>query len=174
MTRAPERSENLLLPSSGGQLVDGPWEQAFYAVLPGAVQSKANYRRGARTGTWNTHRGYEAAVRAAVRTARPAAWDKGDATTGVANRPKVVSTLVARALLDSGNLNKSILDACQGDLFVTDAQVISVSDTVIRAAKDQGLLAAFALLPAHATAAGVLQAQAALIAAVAHVLAPPS
>jgi len=160
-------------PASGP--LDGPFEQGFYVHVPGAPVSKSNHRHDrAHRAQWATLKAYAARVAWAARAARPRGWVTGDPAVPVAGRPRVVVHLLARSLLDAGNLDKSVLDAVSGHparagapprtgvLMASDAQVAAVTSHVVRDSGDQGLLALFARLGPTATPAQVADTVAAL------------
>jgi Holliday junction resolvase RusA-like endonuclease len=159
----------LTLPTGSAPL-DGPWRMAFWAAVPGDVRSKSNYRRGGAT-KWGDVKTYEDRVYAHVRAARPSGWvlDK-DSAVAVKDRHAVVAVMIGRTLLDTGNLSKSTLDACEGLLFLSDAQVIACVEAVERTRAKPGLLLACAQLEPGAQAADGLTAAMALTAQVAPLL----
>ena len=161
----PPAAGDVLTPTeTSGLLTDGPWDSAFWVHVAGDVRSKSNYRhdRNSRA-KWATVEAYEAQVRADVRRARPTGWGQGNPEVPVPGRPRVVVALAARTMLDIGNVSKSVLDACQGVLYVSDAQVGAAGEFGTRTACDPGLFAAFALLPVGATAGDCARALADLV-----------
>lgn len=129
--------------------LDGPWLQAFWFTVPGTVLSKSNHRRGdSRQGksTWSAFAGYELDVKGRARDARPAGWVTGSKTEPVADRPRIVAYCFARTLLDTGNIDKSLLDAVQGPVMATDAQVAWSAAGGVRTSVEPGVLIAFARL----------------------------
>lgn len=154
--------------------LDGPWDQAFYFVLPGPVGSKSNFRHG-QGAKWADLKAFADQVRLAARAARPRGWVTGETGTSVAQRPVLVTAVFARSMLDVGNLDKSILDAVEGTprkgitpaqpgvVMVNDAQVAGAAAWGVRTATDPGALVAFARLPAGAPRADVATATAALM-----------
>lgn len=148
-----------------------PWTSSMWVTVPGRVRSKSNYRKR-RDSSWGEVSSYEEEVHTMLRAARPRGWPTPDDSVAGDQRPVIVVVLAARTGLDAGNLSKSILDAAEGALYVTDAQVRSVTDLVVPSRTDQGLFAAFAALPLDTDIAGVLVAQTALLTASAALLTP--
>lgn len=83
--------------------------------------SKSNHQR--RSGR-RRYRVFELAVGSRVGLVRPDGWDPGDPGVPVDARPALVVHTVFRGRLDAGNASKSVVDAFQGRLCVTDAQVV--------------------------------------------------
>lgn len=137
MARLPER------------IGPGPWLSAFGFALPGQVRSKSNYRHSKR-GSWGEVQSYEQAVHLTAKAARPAGWIRPDRDVPVDARPTVVAVLVGRTGLDAANLSKSVLDACEGAVYVKDSQVRGCVELAIPARTEQGLVVAFAQLPPDA------------------------
>jgi len=156
----------------------GTWDLdglvAFWVRLDGPVLSKSNHRHsraGERAGQWRRLAGFEEAVTLQLRAARPAAWQTQWNDPVVANRPRVVAVVSACTMLDAGNVSKSLLDAGQGIVMGTDAEVASVCETVQRSRTNPGAVLAFAQLPAGSDSDAVLRAQILLMQSV-HDLAP--
>ena len=105
------------------------------------LRSKSNYRRAPkgsrRGGDWNQHRAFEEELALLARLARPPGWPMGSPTEAVAARPTVVVLIVARTLLDTANMAKSVTDALEGVLFLNDASVRHVACVSTRARSDQ-------------------------------------
>lgn len=76
-----------------------------------------------------------------VLAARPSAWQVGDAGLPLDQRPLVVSYIRGRSNVDVANYSKSILDACQGVLYVSDASVQSCMATGVRGTSTSFMLA---------------------------------
>lgn len=171
---APSADE---LPRDNNGQLEGPWEQAFYFVLREPAQSKSNHRHTAGPDKhWAKLKGFAQRVALSARVARPRGWDAGHPAAPVKDRPRIVAFIYARTLLDVGNLDKSILDAVQmptglsphgaaralapASVMVSDAQVAWVTEAGERTSERQGVVIAFARLPAQAnlpavTAAGL-------------------
>lgn len=139
--------------SHDGGTLDGPWEQAFWFHLPGPVRSKSNYRFNSRASTlpsgsdaWDVLADYESRVGILARRFVPDGWVLGPERGAVAARPVIVVASVARSLLDTGNIDKSVLDALQGVAMRSDAQVAWATSANIRSSKRPGLLTAVARL----------------------------
>lgn len=122
------------------------WESAFVVGISGAVRSKSNFRRGGRgrRQRWSQVVEFEKRVRHAVEAAKPSTWPETSLAIPVAARPQVVSVCYARAVLDTSNLTKSILDAVEGILYPNDAVVRGEYSQVERGSKDQLLVCGFA------------------------------
>lgn len=163
--------------------LEGPWEQAFYFVLRGRVGSKSNYRHGAASAAkWSTLKAFAEHVELSARAARPRGWVTGETTQSVADRPKVVACIFARTMLDAGNLDKSILDAVEGQprkgnrpaqpgvLMVNDAQVAGTAGWAVRTSEHEGALVAFARLHPTASQLEVATATADLLSQCAHLI----
>lgn len=161
-TGAASNGNDVRQPEHGSGTLDGPWDAAFWVYVDGTVRSKSNYRQDGR-GSWVDLANYETAVFSQLRTARPAGWDQGDPAAPVPARPQVVAVLAARTMLDVGNISKSVLDAAEGVLYVTDAQVSALSEFSTRTRSKPGLIAAFALLPAGSGACDAARAAASLL-----------
>lgn len=123
---------------------------AFWVCVPGKVLSKSNYRNGsgaaARQG-WKAVHTYEDNLSLLVRASRPSGWKVPSMDLALSQRPVTVAALVARTTLDTGNISKSILDACQLVLVGNDAEFKAVMEVAERTRKDQGVVAAFDQLP---------------------------
>ena len=109
---------------------------------------------------------------AAARTHRPTTWPACVPGLPVAARPQVLVVIAARTLLDAGNLDKSVLDALQGEVMASDAQVCLTTSVPLRTGRDPGLLVAFAVLEPGTDLATRLAVGAQLTAAVAVMLTP--
>lgn len=156
------------LPTGGGTL-EGPWDQAFWFGVDGTVASKSNHRRGDRTNgrsAWTALASYELSVKTAARQHRPGGWIQGDRAAGVASRPKIVAYIFANTLLDVGNIDKSILDATQGVVMASDAQVCWAANAGVRTKAGGGAVVAFARLAPTSTVAEQAAAGIALAAGV--------
>ena len=134
--------------------LDGPWSCAFAVRVPLALRSKSNFRRHrgrvADAGSWETAQNFERSLGVVVRSVRPSDWVVGERTTALAERPVVVAFLAARSTLDVANYSKSILDACENVLYVTDASVLGVSCLGARGRGDEMLLGFAQLAPGTA------------------------
>lgn len=113
------------------------------------------------SGAWDRSKAFEESLGWLVRAARPEGWILGDRDAALAERPVVVAAIAARSRVDVANFSKSVLDACEGVLFITDASVLGVVCLGERGVGDDTLLG-FAQLPpacgpgAVAEALGVL------------------
>lgn len=143
------------------EFLDGPWQSAFAFEVPGPLLSKSNFRRGGVSAgfSWQSLSRFEQSVAAVARQARPVSWAAPEAGVSLSQRSPVVSVIVARSLLDVGNFHKSLLDACEGVLFVSDAEVRAVLAVGDRARSDQWAWAGFAQC---APGAGVAELSAAV------------
>jgi hypothetical protein len=149
--------------------LEGPWDQAFYFELPGAVRSKSNARRF--TGDAGQRRAYGAErlfaqqTELVARVALPTGWELGPPPpASLGARPQVVAAVVARTTLDATNVPKSIHDALEGVVFHNDASVRAASQLTVRGREGGGAVA-FARLPATASCVEVAEANAKLLAA---------
>lgn len=137
-------------PATGGTL-QGPWQSGLWFTVPGPVRSKSNHRRGD-TGrkshtTWRQLQSYELLVNSIARKYRPATWNNGNADDPVISRPRILVCAWARTTLDAGNVDKSVLDALEGTLYVNDAQVRWSLGGSTRTRQHPMLLVAVAQLP---------------------------
>jgi hypothetical protein len=96
------------------------------------LMSKSNFRRGGKGGEWRRQKGFENEVTTKAKLARPKDWPKDDGSGSVAERWGYVVLIVARGLIDTANMAKSITDALQGALFFNDASVRVCSCVGIR------------------------------------------
>ena len=140
--------------------VVGPWRCAFTAELPFALMSKSNFRRGGRTASasWSSLSGFEKSVGLVVAAARPSSWEVSSAGVALPQRPITVSVVVAASLLDVGNFHKSLLDACEGVLFVSDAEVRAAVAVGERSRAGQRALLGFAQLEHSSSLAEIAHA----------------
>ena len=127
----------------GGPLDVGA--SAFWVGVCGPVRSKSNYRNS-KGSDWKEQASYSRLIAALLRANRPNSWVKPDRGLAVSDRPYTVGVLVARTTLDAGNLSKSVLDAGEGVLWVSDAEIRTVCESVERTRTNPGLVAAFAQL----------------------------
>lgn len=132
--------ENLFV-DNGGELFVG--DSALWVSVAGPVKSKSNYRNSG-SGAWADQAAYTRVLQAMFRAHRPAGWVRPDPGVSVKDRLIVVGVMVARTGLDAGNLSKSVLDAGEGVLWVSDAEVRTVCESVERTRSNPGLGAAFA------------------------------
>ena len=146
----------------GGSLA-GPWDDAFWFALPAGVQSKSNFRREHKSRAWSDLTLFESEVRSCARAHLPAGWDLGaQDTKKVAERPGIVVVIYAVSLLDTGNLDKSVLDALERVCFYTDASVRSITCLSERRRTDQHAAVAVARLAPAADLAAIIRATSAL------------
>lgn len=139
------------------------WQCAFAVRIPFPVRSKANFRRYRRNrvadrARWSAHRAFEQDLSALVQASVPQAWQVGEADQPLGRRPVVVAVVYAATTLDASNLAKSVLDACQGLLYVNDASVLAVCSVARRTRRDQDGVVAFAQLPAGSSPSVTAQA----------------
>jgi hypothetical protein len=141
---------------------------ALFVVELDQLRSKSNFRRSRGTSgqEWASLRRYEEGVALTLRAVRPGSWDTGEPGLSVSQRPGVIVVIYARTLLDAGNLSKSLLDAAQGVLYVTDASVRAVTEFTERTKIDQRAWAGFAQVPAGASLSRVAEVNAELSTAV--------
>jgi Holliday junction resolvase RusA-like endonuclease len=135
-------------------LLTGPWVSAFWVEVPMPLRSKSNFRRGVRTraqrGEWGRLKAFEHQLATLVEAACPDAWPLGERDKPLLRRPQVISFIWARTTLDTANLSKSVLDACQDLIFHNDASVRWTSAHATRTGKDKRGLLAFAVIDADA------------------------
>lgn len=131
------------------ELLDGPWESAFCVELPAKLRSKSNYRKGQKG--WAALATFEAVAGATFAQAKPEAWDIGDKSKPLKDRPTAVLVVAATSLVDSTNFTKSVADAMEGVLVVNDASVTASATLAQRAKKEQRCMVALAQLPPRAT-----------------------
>lgn len=140
------------------------------------LRSKSNFRRSRRgsteSGAWDRSKVFEESLGWLVRAARPEVWVLGDRDALLAERPVVVAAIAARSRIDVANFSKSVLDACEGVLFVTDASVLGVVCLGERGVGDDTLLG-FAQLPPASAPAVVAEALGVLASELAVRLAEP-
>lgn len=141
-------------PSSPSEVLAGPWSCGFVLRAGMPLRSKSNFRRSRRGSggneTWELSKAFEESLGWLVRAARPAAWVLGDRDAVLAERPVVVAAIAARSRIDVANFSKSVLDACEGVLYVTDASVLGVVCLGERGVGDDTLLGFAQLPPASA------------------------
>ena len=144
-----------------GEAVTGPWSCGFVLRTGMQLRSKSNFRRSRRGsehgGTWERSKAFEESLGWLVRAARPEGWVLGERTVPLDTRPVVVAAIAARSRLDVANFSKSVLDACEGVLYVTDASVLGVVCLGERGVGDDTLLG-FAQLDPGATPGAVATA----------------
>jgi hypothetical protein len=143
------------------ELQEGPWDQAFVWIVPLEIRSKSNFRRhsrGAGRNSWSEFKDFEAQLKLSIRRCLPPGWQLGASGGKVEDRPAIVSFVFAKSGLDSANLSKSVLDACQGTVFHNDASVRSSNALGVRGRGESSLLLAFARLSGKASLAELIQA----------------
>jgi hypothetical protein len=143
--------------------VEGPWTRGFVLRAPLRLRSKSNFRRS-RQGAdsdWQDSRTFERDLALLVRHHRPAGWDCGDPARPLAERPVVVAFIAARSTIDVANFSKSVLDALEGVLYVSDASVLAVGSVGSRG-RDASVTLGFVELPAGAVPVVLTAALAAL------------
>lgn len=149
----------------------GLWAAALWVYVPAAPVSKANHRvstTSSRSAPWAKVRAFEAEVALLLRRARPAGWD-ASGSGPVRARPATVVAVFASTTLDAGNVSKSVLDAAQGVLYPSDAQVPACAEVVQRSLSDRWMVVA-AAQPAKGVAAH--EALTALVGAAAGLVVP--
>jgi hypothetical protein len=144
-------------------VLPGPWTTGFVLHAPLRLRSKSNFRRSHRgsDSAWSDASSFERDLGLLVRQHRPAAWDLGDPDKPLAERPVVVSFIAARSTIDVANFSKSVLDALEGVLYVSDASVLASGAVGSRGRTDSSLFLGFAQL---GSGAGPVDAAAALAA----------
>lgn len=141
----------MILPPAFHISLDGPWTQAFTFLIPVPIRSKSNFRRSGGGSEWKTFKKFEEDVKFLAARALPQDWDCGDKSKALKLRPVVLNHIYAVSSLDTANLSKSLLDACEGVVFHTDASVRGLSAISKRSSKDSWGLVSFALLEPKAS-----------------------
>lgn len=139
----------------------GPWSNGFLLPVPLRLRSKSNFRLSHRgsDSAWSEASAFERDLGLLLRQHRPTDWDAGDASRPLADRPVVVSFIAARSTIDVANYSKSVLDALEGVLYVSDASVLASGAVGSRGRAQALMVVGFAQLPAGS---GVPAAAAAL------------
>ena len=127
-------------PDTSNLFLNGPWLSAFAVTVPLPLQSKSNFRRFKSGASTSLTSSFENSVGLLVKAARPDGWLVGDRDMPVADRPLVVSYIRGKSNIDVANYSKSVLDACQGVLYVSDASVQSCMATGIRGGSSSFML----------------------------------
>lgn len=125
----------------------GIGDNAFWFEWPAPIQSKSNFRRSSNRNQWNNLTSFESTIQIVLSTVlkNVPAWDLGPPPPNPINqRPSVVLFVAATTLLDTGNLTKSLADACQGYLYHTDASIRAETVVTKRSATNQQAWIAFA------------------------------
>jgi hypothetical protein len=138
-----------LSPECPSQVVDGPWSSGFVMRAPLTLRSKSNFRRHrvkASSGSWGETQSFERSLALLLRASRPPGWEVGDPGAPVLDRPVVVAVIAARSVLDVANFSKSVLDAGEGVLYVSDASVLGETSVGVRVRSSE-LFVGFAQLP---------------------------
>lgn len=98
--------------------------------VPFPLQSKSNFRRhigrkhaGA---SWESSQSFERSLGLFTRQARPSDWLLDDPKVSLAQRPIVTAFIIAKSLIDAANFSKSVTDAVEGVLYVSDASALGV------------------------------------------------
>ena len=162
--------------ASSGTLT-GPFATGFWVRLDFPLRSKSNFRRHsspADRGSWSRFQSFEQSVAAAVLAARPAGWLLPDPPGTLPSRPVVVAAIAARSTLDPGNFPKSVLDALEGILYHSDAQVAACACVGVRSRSDQDAVLCFAQLLPGSAPAQAAQAASLLLPRSLELLAQPS
>jgi len=144
--------EHDLPPVNDIVLLEGPWQRGFLVRAGLPLRSKSNFRRhhaGGGKATWGDTRDFERSLGLLLRGLRPAGWVVGERGQPVAARPVIVAVIGARSSLDVANYSKSVLDAGEGVLYVSDASVLAVGSIGTRGRGEETLVA-FAQLAAGA------------------------
>jgi len=140
-----------LTPAHG--MLAGPWAVGFWFDVPSTLRSKSNFRRFAAGSSAQQYRQlqqFEETVAWCARTARPRSWELPSTEQPLRQRPTVVFAVAARSSVDAANFSKSVVDACEGVLFATDASVLGVAAVARRGRSHRCGLAAAQLAPAAA------------------------
>ena len=133
----------------------GPWGAAFWIKIEDTIKSKSNYRRGNnKVQNWLPYRKFENDLSFIVSTKLPNNWEIGNREQSLKERPIIVAVIIAQSNLDSSNISKSILDACEGLVYLNDASVktsITITEKPLKKNQDNKTILAFASLPPKAT-----------------------
>ena len=130
---------------------------AFAVRLGFPLKSKSNFRRSRSKSVWAPYADFEIDTARVVASERPSTWVLPEATVPFKERPLVIAAIVAVSALDAANFSKSLLDALEGVLFVSDASVVGVSSVGVRSRVEQDALLGFAQLPAGASVSDIAQ-----------------
>ena len=122
-------------------VLEGDWVSAFCVNIPLVLESKSNFRRYTSASKRSGSGSFENNVGFLVKAARPISWLPLNRTIPVSDRPIVVSYICAQSNIDVSNYSKSILDACEGVLYVSDASVQACSALGIRGSSSSFMLA---------------------------------
>lgn len=117
------------------EFFDGPWRSAFWVRVPFPIRSKSNFRRysvSSHKSDWQEFQAFERGVAVSVQSVLPGSWCQLEPAVRLADRPVVASFVAAKSRLDSANFSKSVLDACEGLLFVSDASVLATGSVSVR------------------------------------------
>lgn len=128
---------------------------ALWVPVP-ALKSKSNFRRELRGSAWGSIRSFEDDLAKLLLGARGFSWPLGDKSAKVSDRPHVVACVLARTLIDAGNLSKSVHDAAEGVIYHTDASVRCTMEFAERAGKNQHGAVGFAVCSSSDPAAAEL------------------
>lgn len=128
------------------------WEDFELVIYVPDPKSKSNYSFGrgrAKRSEWSSLQSFELALRCEASSHKHENWPMGPKNGKVADRPVVCAAIYARTMVDTGNLNKSTLDAVEGCLYWTDASVRYVAEASERvpASKGHGLALAVSVHP---------------------------
>lgn len=138
-------------PTFTSKVLQGPWDEAFTVLVPFTMRSKSNFRRGFDRDKWNQLKDFESGLSILMRSALPEGWVIGSKDASLSSRPVVINAIYAVSTLDTANLSKSVLDACEGLVFHTDASVRALTAVSDRSSSASWGLVSFARLPASAT-----------------------
>ena len=138
-----------------GVWMNSAWTAAVWAAFNEPVVSKANHRMFTKTSgssSWQKIAMFEQGVHHRLRQVRPPQWVLPASDSAPASRPAVACVVVARTMLDAGNVTKSLLDASEGVLVVNDYEVSALATITERGRANAGAVAAFAQLHVGVTA----------------------
>ena len=145
----------------------GPWNAAFWIKIEDTIKSKSNYRRGNnKVQNWLPYRKFENDLSFIISTKLPSNWEIGNREQSLKERPIIVAVIIAQSNLDSSNISKSILDACEGLVYLNDASVkatITITEKPLKKNQDNKTIVAFALLDNEATLEEQVKASTALL-----------
>jgi len=158
---------NNILDTKRATNISGPWDEAFWIKLEDAIKSKSNYRRGSnKVQNWLPYKKFESDLSLIVSTKIPPNWEIGSREQSLKERPIVVAVIISQTNLDSSNIAKSILDACEGIVYLNDASVkttITITEKPLKKNQDNKTILAFALLSPEATLEDQVKASSTLL-----------
>ena len=145
----------------------GPWDEAFWIKIEDTIKSKSNYRRGNnKVQNWLPYKKFESDLSLIISTKLPKGWKVGSREKSLKERPIIVAVIISQSNLDSSNISKSILDACEGLVYLNDASVkatITITEKPLKKNQDNKTILAFASLPPESSLRDQIAAATALL-----------